>query len=203
MGEAADSLLRTGSGFDIILADPPWKFTSNSKNRPGKNAMGHYDCMSLDEINALPVADVAAPDALLLLWTTVPFAVLSVQTLNAWGFKYVSQLAWAKDRIGTGFWARNRHEIVYIAKRGRFPCPRPAPFPDSVIEGQQREHSRKPDRLHEMIDAAWPSAAKLEMFARESRDGWVAWGNQTTKFDPGAAALSGLETDSEIAALLS
>lgn len=183
MTNASESLARLAGPFDLILADPPWKFTSNSKENPGRNAMGHYDCMPLAEIKALPVADVAARDALLLLWTTAPFAELSWSVMEAWGFKYVSQMVWVKDRIGTGFWARNRHEIVYIAKRGKFPCPRPAPFPDSVISGQQREHSRKPDVLHEIIDAAWPNARKLEMFARESRPGWSSWGNQTTKFD--------------------
>lgn len=183
MTNASDSLTRLEGPFDVILADPPWHFASNSKRKPGKNAIGHYDCMPLQEIKDLPVADVAAKDSLLLLWTTAPFAELSWEVMAAWGFKYVSQMVWVKNRIGTGFWARNRHEIIYIAKRGKFPCPRPAPFPDSVISGQQREHSRKPDALHELVDAAWPQARKLEMFARESRDGWSSWGNQTTKFD--------------------
>lgn len=185
MSEAHESLRALGGPFDIILADPPWKFTSNSAAKPGKNAMGHYDCMTLADIKALPVREIAAKDSLLLLWVTVPFKRLAEEVVDAWGFTYVSELSWVKDRIGTGFWARNRHEPVLICKRGKFPCPRPAPFPDSVIVGQQREHSRKPDRLHEMIAAVpdWHGATKLEMFAREQRPGWIAWGNETTKFD--------------------
>lgn len=202
MTDANDSLRACGGPYDIILADPPWKFASNSKAKPGKNAIRHYDCMKLADIKALPVAEIAAPDALLIMWTTAPFADLSWDVLAAWGFKYVSQMVWVKQKVGTGFWARNRHEIVYIAKRGKFPCPRPAPFPDSVIEGQQRQHSRKPDALHEMIDAAWPEAAKLEMFARESRPGWTTWGNQTTKFDPGLSKPPVVDLD-ELDALLS
>lgn len=176
-------LCATSAPFDIILADPPWRFSSNSAAKPGKNPFRHYDCMSLADINALPVDDLAADNSLLIMWTTAPFAALSLKTVEAWGFRYVSQLVWIKERIGTGFWARNRHELIYIAKRGRFPCPKPAPFADSVIAGQQREHSRKPDRLHDMINAAWPDARKLELFARESRDGWATWGNQAEKFD--------------------
>lgn len=200
MQSASERLIQTGGPFDLILCDPPWKFASNSAAKPGRNAIGHYDCMPLAEIKALPVREIAAKDSLLIMWTTAPFAKLSFDVLEAWGFNYVSQLTWVKDRIGTGFWVRNRHEIVYIAKRGKFPCPKPAPFPDSVISGQQRQHSRKPDALHQMIESAFASASKLEMFARESREGWTTWGNQTTKFDaPGARAfdvdafLEGLE----------
>lgn len=168
--------------YDIILMDPPWKFASNSKAKPGRNAMRHYDCMRDDEIAALPVAELAKPKCLLLMWTTAPMLVRSIDIPRAWGFRYVSQLVWVKERIATGYWARNRHEIVLLYKRGAFPCARPAPFPDSVIEGQQREHSRKPDALHQMIDAAWPDAKKLEMFSREDRPGWDHWGNETGKF---------------------
>jgi len=185
MADAAESLRATGGPFDIIIADPPWKFTSNSKDRPGKNAMAHYDCLPRAEIDALPVPEIVAKDALLLLWVTVPFLPQGLITAEAWGFKYVSEIMWAKERIGTGFWVRNRHEVVLVCKRGKFSCPKPAPFPDSIIEGQQREHSRKPDKLHEMVDDCldWIGLNKLEMFARESRPGWATWGNQADKFD--------------------
>ena len=172
--------------YDIVLADPPWRFTSNSRERPGRNALRHYSCMSPGEIAALPVREIAARDALLYLWVTVPHLATGLDVLRAWGFRYVSGLVWVKARIGTGFWVRNRHEIVLIARRGRFPCPRPAPHPDSVIEAPQREHSRKPDALHEMIEDAFPSARRVELFARQRRPGWHAWGNETAKF--GAAA---------------
>lgn len=204
MTDANDSLRACGGPFDIILADPPWRFKSNSKEKPGRNALGHYDCMELEEIKALPVPDVAAKDALLLLWVTVPFLKMGLETAEAWGFKYISELSWTKDRIGTGFWARNRHEPVLICKRGKFPCPKPAPFADSVIEGQQRQHSRKPDRLHEMIAAVsdWSDSRKLEMFARESRPGWTTWGDQTTKFDAASDLAALLDMTPEVEDLL-
>lgn len=176
--------------FDVILADPPWKFTSNSAAKPGRNAMRHYSCMKLDEIAALPVKDIAARDALLFMWVTVPFAELAFTVSRAWGFKYVSQLSWDKERKGTGFWAQNEHELLYICKRGKFPCPRPAPFPYSVIRGQRREHSRKPDQLHSDIERAFPGTRKIELFAREARQGWQAWGNQTDKFNEKGESLT-------------
>lgn len=168
--------------YDIILADPPWKFASNSAAKPGRNAMRHYDCMTDAEICGLPVKAWSADNALLFMWTTAPMLERSLAVPRAWGFRYKSQLVWVKDRAGTGFWARNRHEIVLICRRGKFPCPKPAPFADSVIEGEQRQHSRKPDGLQDMIDAVWPGARKLEMFARQMRPGWGAFGNEVTKF---------------------
>lgn len=166
----------------IVVADPAWRFSSNSVAKPGRNAMRHYPCMKDEEIAALPVSDWTEPNALLFMWTTAPMLARSMPILDAWGFRYVSQIVWVKGRIGTGFWVRNRHEIVLIGKRGKFPCPRPAPFMDSVITEPQREHSRKPEALQDQIDAAWPDAVKLEMFARRPRKGWQAWGNDTERF---------------------
>lgn len=143
--------------------------------------MRHYSCMTDAEIAAVEVP--ALPVSLLFMWTTAPMLERSMLIVKAWGFKYVSQLVWVKSRVATGFWVRNRHEIVLVAKRGAFPCPKPAPFSDSVITAKTREHSRKPDDLHQMIDAAWPDLPKLEMFARESRPGWASWGNETEKFN--------------------
>jgi N6-adenosine-specific RNA methylase IME4 len=106
----------------------------------------------------------------------------ALQVMRAWRFRYKSQLVWDKGRIGTGYWARNRHEIVLIGTRGRFPCGMPALFPTSIIPGKAREHSRKPEWLHEVIEARHPELPKVELFARTTRPGWVALGNQTDKF---------------------
>lgn len=166
--------------YDIIVADPPWHFKSNSKQRPGRNAMRHYACMELADIKAL--RPDAAPNALLYLWVTSPFLAEGMDVLSEWGFTYKSSLVWVKDRIGTGYWARNRHELVLIGRRGKFPLPPACPHADSVLSGGQREHSRKPEALQDQIDAAWPAARKLEMFARRPRLGWDVWGNETEKF---------------------
>lgn len=168
--------------YDIIVADPPWHFSSNSPEKPGRNAMRHYACMSDAEIAALPIGDLAAAKAMLFLWTTPPMIERSLDVQRSWGFRYVTQIVWVKERVGTGYWVRGRHEIVLLCKRGNFPCPRPAPFKDSVITGGLREHSRKPDELQAMIDSIWPDASKLEMFARQTRLGWASTGNEVGKF---------------------
>ena len=169
--------------FDIIYADPPRRFASNSVAKSGRNAMRHYDCMTIPDICAMPVAEIAARDALLLMWVTVPFAELAFSVVKAWDFACKSQLVWPKQRIATGYWARNQHELLYICRRGKFPCLRPALFPTSLIAGKQGVHSRKPEWVPGIVDARFPDARKIELFARASRPGWQVFGNEATRFD--------------------
>lgn len=166
---------------DIIVIDPPWAFASNSVAKPGRNARRHYPTMTDKELRALPIP--AAKDAVMFLWTTSPMLERAIRLIPYWGFEYKSCLIWDKQMVGTGHWVRNRHELVLICRRGRFPCPRPAPFSTSIIESKRREHSRKPDELQDRIDEVWPEARKIEMFARQQRSGWAAWGNEVGKFD--------------------
>ena len=168
--------------YDIIYADPAWKFASNSKAKPGRNAMRHYPVMTDAEICALPVRDWSAEDSLLLMWTTAPMLARSMPVITAWGFKYVSQVVWVKPRIATRYWVRGRHEILLIAKRGKFPCPKPTLFPDSVITAPAREHSRKPDCIRDRIGEVFADHRKLEMNARTTAPGWDVWGNEVERF---------------------
>jgi N6-adenosine-specific RNA methylase IME4 len=178
--------IRPFEGFDVILADPPWAFAANSEAKPGRGARRHYPVMKTPEICAIPVRALAAKHSLLLLWATVPMIEDALRVMRAWSFSYKSMLVWPKGKIGTGYWARNAHEMVLIGRRGRFPCDPPALFPTSIIPGKAREHSRKPLWVAEVIEDRHPHATKLEIFARAPRDGWVALGNQTDKFE-GAA----------------
>lgn len=175
----------TEGGFKTILADPPWRFT----NRTGKVAPEHrrldrYSTMELDDILALPVGEVAAKDAHLYLW--VPNALLpdGLRVLEAWGFRYVSNLVWAKRRIdggpdgrGVGFYFRNVTELILFGVRGSMRTLQPARSQVNMIESRKREHSRKPDEQYEVIEACSPGPF-LEMFARHARPGWTAWGDE-------------------------
>jgi len=179
--------IRPFEGFAVVLADPPWAFQANSAEKPSKGARRHYATMKTKDIAAIPVSALAAKDSLCLMWATAPMIEDALRVLKAWKFSYKSQLVWDKGRIGTGYWARNQHEIVLIGRRGRFPCDKPALFPTSIIPGKRGEHSRKPLWLHEVIEARHPDLPKLELFARAPRDGWTVLGNQTDKFDGEAA----------------
>jgi len=174
-------------GYKTILADPPWRFT----NRTGKVAPEHrrldrYSTMTLEDICALPVADIAAKDAHLYLW--VPNALLpeGIRVMEAWGFRYVSNIVWAKrrrdggpDGRGVGFYFRNVTEIILFGVRGSMRTLPPARSQVNMIESRKREHSRKPDEQYDLIESCSPGPY-LEMFARYAQEGWTAWGDESS-----------------------
>jgi N6-adenosine-specific RNA methylase IME4 len=181
--------------FGIALINPPRRFKVRSLKGESRSASNHYNTRDTDDIYDLPISSILTKDAAIFLWATSPMLSQALQALTAWGFTYRSSLVWVKDRVGNGYWARNCHEMVLIGARGKFRAPIPAHRPDSVIEGQQREHSRKPVRLHEIIEAAWPAACKVVLFAREGRPGWVVWGNQPSNFDDNASSARRIRGD--------
>lgn len=175
-------------GFATILADPPWRFS----NRTGKVAPEHrrldrYSTMTLDAIKALPVGQVAAKNAHLYLW--VPNALLpeGLEVLQAWGFRYVSNIVWAKrrkdggpDGRGVGFYFRNVTEILLFGVKGSMRTLAPGRSQVNMIETRKREHSRKPDEQYDLIEACSPGPY-LEMFARHPQSGWVGWGDESAE----------------------
>lgn len=181
-------LPRVDGGFKTVLADPPWRF----QNRTGKVAPEHrrldrYSTMSLEEIKALPVADVVADNAHLYLW--VPNALLpdGLAVMEAWGFRYVSNLVWAKrrkdggpDGRGVGFYFRNVTELILFGVRGSMRTLAPARRQVNMIETRKREHSRKPDEQYALIEDCSPGPF-LEMFARHPREGWSVWGDESAE----------------------
>ncbi len=180
-------LPRIEGGFSTILADPPWRFT----NRTGKVAPEHrrldrYSTMTLDDIRALDVKQSTAKNAHLYLW--VPNALLpdGIKVMEAWGFRYVSNIVWAKrrkdggpDGRGVGFYFRNVTELLLFGVRGSMRTLPPARSQVNMIETRKREHSRKPDEQYDLIEACSPGPF-LEMFARYPQDGWAAWGDEAT-----------------------
>jgi N6-adenosine-specific RNA methylase IME4 len=174
----------TGRRFPVILADPPWHFEAYNETSGVERAAGnHYPTMTLDEICALPVNGLAMDSAALFLWVTAPHLFEARYVFEAWGFEYKSNLCWVKDRIGLGYYFRNQHEQLLLALRGDMPAPEPSRRPPSVLQIPKREHSRKPDEIYSVIERMYPKLAKIELFARGTRPGWAAWGNQA-----GAAA---------------
>lgn len=183
---APPPLPETPGGFKTVLADPPWRFS----NRTGKVAPEHrrldrYSTMTLDAIKNVPVAGCVATNAHLYLW--VPNALLpeGLAVVEAWGFRYVSNLAWVKrrkdggpDGRGVGFYFRNVTELILFGVRGSMRTLSPARSQVNVIETRKREHSRKPDEQYDIIEACSPGP-RLELFARHPRDGWTLWGEES------------------------
>lgn len=141
--------------------------------------------MSLDAIKAMDVQSILAPNAHLYLW--VPNALLpdGLEVMKAWGFRYVSNIVWAKrrkdggpDGRGVGFYFRNVTELLLFGVHGSMRTLAPGRSQVNMIETRKREHSRKPDEQYELIESCSPGAY-LELFARHARPGWTVWGDES------------------------
>jgi N6-adenosine-specific RNA methylase IME4 len=141
-------------------------------------AENHYPTSPLAEIKALDVKSIAAPDCVLFLWATVPMLEQGLKVMKHWGFEYKSHAIWAKDRVGTGYWFRNQHEILLVGTRGHVPAPAMGTQWSSLIQALVRRHSEKPEVFCEMIEGYFPTLPKIELHARGpiARPGWDVWG---------------------------
>ena len=194
--------------FGAILADPPWAFQTWWSGRsntlpspkkkfsyPSRATEPSYEVMQEEELNTLSVGDLAADDCVLFLWTCWPVLAWSLRTLEAWGFEYKTcGFCWVKAHAGQidmfrddidphmtlGYWTRSNSEVCLLGTRGK-PKRRDAGVKQAIIE-PRRQHSRKPDCVHERIERL-VAGPYLELFARQTRPGWTCWGNEVGKFD--------------------
>ncbi len=137
--------------------------------------------MTEEELAKLPIGELATPDAVLFIWTTVPWLRKTIRLIEGYGFEYVSEFIWDKRVAGLGFWNRNRHETLLIATRGDMPAPPPAVLEPSVYPQEKGDHSAKPDYFRGLIAAYYPDLPAIELFAREVKklpSNWTLWGNE-------------------------
>jgi N6-adenosine-specific RNA methylase IME4 len=164
-----------GNPYAVIYADPPWRFEPYSRDTGmDRAADNHYPTMTLDKIKELEVP--TASDAVLFLWAIVPMLPEALAVMDAWGFKYVSSFVWVKDRIGTGYWTRNQHELLLIGTKGSVPAPAPGQQYPSIFQGPVGDHSAKPIAFRDAIEKMFPTLPRIELFAREKCVGWDVWG---------------------------
>jgi N6-adenosine-specific RNA methylase IME4 len=175
--------------YDVVVIDPPWKFITRSPKGQRKSASQHYRVMTLDEIKALPVRALLKKNAIVYLWATGAMLPQALKTMEAWGIDYKTEMSWQKmtpkrkRRMGLGFRARSCHEPIVVGTVGR--PPKFTPVPPSSFDGIAREHSRKPDEFYSMIKACTPGLRRADVFARQEREGWDAWGDEVGKFSSG------------------
>jgi N6-adenosine-specific RNA methylase IME4 len=188
-------------GFACILSDVPSRFRSNSEMKPGRNAMRHYACHSMETLAMLPVGETAARDAFLWFWTTGPLLAIGahIPVMRAWGFEPTAiGFDWVKlnpnaptlfltERdfwLGPGLTTRKNAEYVVLGCRGK--PKRLAGNIRALVIAPRRQHSRKPSEVCRRIEQ-YCSGPRLELFACEHRDGWVAYGDETDKHDAPSA----------------
>lgn len=173
--------------FGCILADPPWRFqTYNGESSVPTQADDPYETMTLEDIKALPMDFTGAANCVLVMWATAPLLPAALEVMASWGFAYKTAGAWAKQSstgqkwaFGTGYTFRSAAEFFIVGMRGT-PRIRSKSIRNLIV-APVRQHSRKPEAMHEAVEALF-DGPYLEMFARESRPGWTVWGNQTDKF---------------------
>jgi N6-adenosine-specific RNA methylase IME4 len=166
-------LVENGYRFGCIYADPPWQYDNQATRASTGN---HYSGMTVDELCALPVSQIAADDAHLHLWTTNAFLFDCQRIMEAWGFEYRSTFIWAKPQMGIGNYWRNSHEMMLTGVRGDAKRFNDHSMKSWVI-ADRGAHSAKPEQVRQMIERA-SNGPYLEMFARRITTGWAAWGNQ-------------------------
>lgn len=170
--------------YGVIYADPEWQFEPYSRDTGmDRAADNHYPTSPVDAICARPVESIAADDCVLFLWATAPMMPQALDVMRAWGFEYKSQVIWRKDRIGTGYWFRNVHELLLVGTRGNVPAPAMGTQFESVIDAPVGAHSQKPDKFYELIESYFPNLPKIELNARRARPGWDAWGYEAPQID--------------------
>ena len=178
-------LLNTDKKYSVIYADPPWTFKAYSpKGVTSRSAAAHYDVMEKRDIQRLPVQRIADEDCVLFLWATFPNLPEAIELIRAWGFTYKTvAFTWVKRNRksdgwfwGLGFWTRANAEICLLATKGH--PKRVSKSVHQVCDARVMEHSRKPPEIRDRIVQLCGDVPRVELFARETADGWDAWGNE-------------------------
>lgn len=176
--DAIKSTVWPAGKYHVIAVDPAWDY-DNRANDESHRAANPYPSMSIEEITSLQVPGLALDNCVLWLWTTNAFMEEAHQIARTWGFQTKTILTWVKDRMGTGDWLRGQTEHCLMCVKGK-------PVVDltnqtTVIYGPLREHSRKPESFYELVNELYPGQ-KVELFARQEREGWNTYGNELDTF---------------------
>ncbi len=176
--------------YECIVIDPPWFYKLRNKDKTHRNKIP-YPPMKTEEIIDLPIPSLCEEKgAILWLWTTNNHMPEACTCLQAWGFTLKTILTWekvtksGKSRIGTGHWLRNATESCLLSTRGKvqsFSHRKKLTNQSTILHAQRREHSRKPEEFYQLVEHLC-DGSKLELFARQERHGWDAWGNEINKF---------------------
>jgi N6-adenosine-specific RNA methylase IME4 len=171
--DSLQTLIDEGKRFQCIYADPPWAY-SNQETRASTD--NHYHTMTVEQIAAEPVEQLAADSCHLHLWTTNGFLFDAKTIMEAWGFEYRSCFIWVKSQMGIGNYWRLSHEFLLLGIRGKA-TNFLANDERSWMESGRTGHSRKPSAVRDKIQRVSPGPY-LEMYGRERTPGWTVYGDQ-------------------------
>lgn len=183
-------IYNTNNTYGLILADPPWKQTKGGRKKVRPASSGaklDYPTCSLEQIkeHLSQATDICSDNSILFLWTIDKFLFEAQDIAESLGYKLHARMIWNKvTGIPAAFTVRYGHEYLLYMYRGKL-----TPVAEeqrgkihTVFTEKVRQHSRKPEISYEIIESLYPGLRKLEMYAREQRDGWDCWGNECGKF---------------------
>ena len=172
--------------YPIIYIDPPWDYKGQTQHAGAKSsntggAIKHYPTMKLAELKAMkPMIDsLCDDDCLMFMWTSSPHLDQAIDLLKAWGFAWATVgFVWDKQRVNPSFYTMSQIELCLIGKRGKIPQPRGARNVRQFVSEMRGRHSAKPQQVRDRIVEMFPTQNKIELFARETTQGWDSWGNE-------------------------
>ena len=177
-------IFNTDNKYNIIYADPPWSYQQWCDKKQGA-AKAHYPTMKQKDIEALPIKNIAADNAILFMWATFPKIQEALDTIKAWGFEYKTiGFCWVKRNKcgswfkGIGFYTKSNSEVCLIATKGKPPKKTRHHNIGQIIETVREQHSKKPDVVRDKIVDFSGDLPRIELFARQHADGWDCWGNE-------------------------
>ena len=168
--------------YSIIYADPPWDYDGreqHNKKEGNVSAVNHYATVTLDDLKKIDVKKVCERNCLLFMWTSSPHLAQAIELMTAWGFEYKTiAFVWDKQKTNPGYYTVSSVEVCLVGKMGTIPSPRGPRNIRQFLSEERTKHSKKPDEIRNRIVQMFPTQKKLEMFAREKKDGWDVFGNE-------------------------
>lgn len=173
--EVKEDVILPSGKYKIIYADPPWQYENSGFEN---SAESNYPTMPLQKICDLPIQDLCTDESVLFLWATNPLLKEAFDVMDAWGFTYKTNFAWIKDKArGWAWWAKSKHELLLVGVKPKSGTPTKN-YDSAFTEKRENKHSKKPEFVYEMIEDMFPNLKYVELFARNTREGWSGWGNQ-------------------------
>lgn len=179
-------IFNTEKHYDIIYADPPWRFNVWSRDTGlDRSADKHYPTMTKEDIENLPIRKLSSNNAVLFLWVTYPCLEQGLELIKKWGFTYKTcAFSWVKlnpksktDFVGMGYYTRANNEICLLATKGK-PLKRVSKSVRQIVITPIEKHSKKPSEVRDRIVDLFGDIPRIELFARQHADGWDCWGNE-------------------------
>ena len=176
--------------YNIIYADPPWHYGSKSavNNTTGsaiKPLSDHYSTMSLQELKNMPIKNMTKDHAACFMWVTDSHIDEALEVLRSWGFAYKTiAFNWVKTTSKGNYcknvapWTMKSSEICLLGIKGRMTKYKQANNIESLVIAQRTQHSQKPNEVRKRIENLFGDLPRIELFARETAEGWDSWGNE-------------------------